>query len=563
MSRAVLAFLGRAERGSAVADVAARRGLAPVAVEPDLLLFAGGGIAASQLPDGTRLLGEIFSLSGATCFASSDGWGDYLAFSREGSGQRITRAPLTGMPLYWALYEGGVLCGSDLEILAPLLPDTRIDWEFIAQSLVHINLRTDRTGIGGLAELLAGTSLRFDGSAVAVTPVWSPWDHVAKADPRGVSELAPELERRIIKSVGQWSASRDPILLELSGGLDSSIVGAALAANGREFTAITFVTPGADGDERHYARRVAEHLGIKLAEMPHDETGIDLVALPAYPLPRPGAYSALGGIDRAFCDAVRDPDVAIFGGIGGDNIFEFDGTVAPILDAFDTFGLGARSFSVLRDISRAGGATIWEAARLARRARRAGPRLAWRRDVDYLNPAALPARPFPHPWDEGAAAASQAKRNHVHSLRRIVDFLDRPGRWHSRDVVTPLLSQPVVELCLSIPGWTWFTGGRDRAVARAAFASRLPAEIVWRRGKGRLESLCGAAYLEQRGALRELLVGGRLAERGLLDLPRIEAYLRRDLVEGDFDYFRLIEIGDIERWVRATEAGFGPSIDQR
>ncbi|WP_337180530.1 asparagine synthase C-terminal domain-containing protein [Sphingopyxis granuli] len=563
MRRTFLAFLGPAERGSAVADIAARCGLAPVAVAPDLLLFVGDGIATSQLPDGTRLLGEIFSLSGATCSAPAEGWGNYLAFSREDSGQRITRAPLTGMPIYWARYDDGVLCGSDLEILTPLLPDTKIDWDFIAQSLVHINLRTDRTGVGGLSELLAGTRLDFDGRSVAVTPVWSPWDHVEKADPRGVSELAPELERRIIKGVDRWSASRHSVLLELSGGLDSSIVGAALAASGTEFSAITFVTPGADGDERYYARRVAEHLGIELVEMPHDATGIDLVALPTYPLPRPGAYSALGGIDRAFCDVVRDPDVSIFGGIGGDNIFEFDGTVAPILDAFDTFGLGSRSVGVLRDIARAGGATIWEAARLARRARRAGPRLAWRRDVDYLNPGALPAQAFPHPWDEGAAAASQAKRNHVHSLRRIVDFLDRPGRWHGRDVVTPLLSQPVVELCLSIPSWTWFTGGRDRAVARAAFASHLPAEIVWRRGKGRLESLCGAAYLAQRGALRELVLGGRLAERGLLDLPRIEAYLRRDLVERDFDYFRLIEIGDIERWVRAAEAGFGPSIDQR
>jgi asparagine synthase (glutamine-hydrolysing) len=108
-----------------------------------------------------------------------------------------------------------------------------------------------------------------------------------------------------------------------------------------------------------------------------------------------------------------------------------------------------------------------------------------------------------------------------------------------------------------------FTGGRDRAVARAAFSSHLPADIVWRRGKGRLESLCGAAYLAQREALRELLLGGRLAEQGLLDRPRIEAYLGRDLVEGDFDYFRLIEIGDVERWVRAAEAGFAPSFDQR
>lgn len=563
MNRGILAYLGPAERGGRVAAAAEERGLAPAAVSPEFLLFVGEGMSHARLSDGSILLGDIFSLSGATCSAPADGWGNFLAFARHGRRSGIVRAPLTGMPLYWTRHQDGVICGSDLEVLRPLLAPCEVDWEFIAQSLVHINLRADRTGVVGLTELLAGTRLDFEDGRITVTSLWSPWDHVARADRRGVSDLAPILERHIIGSVGKWSTGRDQILLELSGGLDSSIVAAALSASGADFSAITFVTPGADGDERYYARRIAEHLGIALKEMMHDERGIDLVALPDVLLPRPGAYSALGGIDRAFVRTVPDERIAIFGGIGGDNIFGFDGTVAPFLDAFATFGISARSFGILRDIARAGGATIWEAARLAWRAKRAGPRLAWRRDIDYLNPAALPDQAFPHPWDEGAAGASQAKRNHVHSLRRIVDFLDRPGRWHGRDMVTPLLSQPVVEFCLSIPSWTWFTGGRDRAVARAAFDRHLPAEIVWRRGKGRLESLCGAAYLAQRGALRELLLGGRLAERGLLDLPRIEAYLARDLVEGDFDYFRLIEIGDIERWVRAAEAGFGASLDQR
>ena len=108
-------------------------------------------------------------------------------------------------------------------------------------------------------------------------------------------------------------------------------------------------------------------------------------------------------------------------------------------------------------------------------------------------------------------------------------------------------------------------GGRDRAVARAAFASRLPPEVVWRRGKGRLDSLCTASYLRQRGALADLLLGGRLAERGLLDKPAIETYLAHDLVEGDFAYFRLLEIADVERWVRSVEASplMGPSSRQR
>lgn len=565
MSRGVLAALGDHADTADVARAAERSGLTAVALAPGHVIYAGDAIPVRTMADGALVFGDIFSRSGATCQSPSDGWGNYLAFSHEGSVHRVDRAPITGMPLYWARRGDSIICATDLALLDGLLPRAALDWEFVAQALTFINLRTDRTGLTALRELLPGMRLAFDGHEAGITPLWSPWTYVAKASFLGVAEFAPELERRVIASVKSWSASRGDILLELSGGLDSSIVAAALAAAGANCSAITFVTPGADGDERHYARAVAAHCGFDLVEMAHDDAGVDLIAPPAILGPRPGAYSVLGGIDRAFEGAVPGRGGSVFGGIGGDNIFEFDGTVAPINDAFDTFGISRRSFEALRDGARSGGATIWEAARLAYRARRKGARRGWRRDTQYLLEDALPDRAFAHPWDEGADIVSQAKRNHVESLRRILDFLDRPERWHGRDVVAPLLSQPVVELCLAIPSWTWFTGGRDRAVARAAFARRLPAEIVWRRGKGRLESMCAAAYLRQRRGLRELLLGGRLASRGLLDLPAIEAYLDRDLVEGDFDYFRLIEIADVERWVRAVESSsfLRPSLDQR
>src|SRR3546814_1384247 len=91
------------------------------------------------------------------------------------------------------------------------------------------------------------------------------------------------------------------------------------------------------------------------------------------------------------------------------------------------------------------------------------------------------------------------------------------------------------------------------------------AEVVWRHGKGRMEAICAPAYLRQRSQLRDLLLGGRLAELAMLDRPAIEDYLARDLADGEFDYFRLIEIGDVESWVRAVVSGaaFGPSFTQR
>lgn len=559
-----LGFLGDVECTSDIAAAAERGGLGAIDVSPGRILFATEDIAVRRDPDGTIFLGDCFpSRTRGTRWPTD--WGNYVAFGARGSELFVNRASLTGMPAYWSRRSGGLVVASEAGAVQTLAGPPEIDWDYVAASLAYINLRCAQTGLSAVQELLPGTSLAFDGQAVSVRPTWTPWDHVSARFSGNFSEAASELQRRIVECVAAWSAMRRDILVELSGGLDSSIVTAALRAANADFSAITFATPDAEGDERIFARAVASRCELELAEVEHDDRWIDLIGLPETISARPGAYSVLSGLDRAFADTVPDHARPICGGIGGDSVFQFDTTVAPILDSVGRFGPSRRAFTTMRDVAKASGATIWEAARLSWRAHRAGPRLGWRRDLTYLVEAAMPDRPPSHPWDAGAEGVSQAKRNHVESIRRILDFVDRPGRWQGRDVFAPLLSAPVVEFCLSVPSDYWYAGGRNRAVARAAFADHLPAEIVWRQGKGRMEALCAAAYLRQRSLLRDLLLGGRLAERGLLDAPAIEAYLKRDLADGEFDYFRLIEIGDTERWVRAVESGvsFGSSLAQR
>lgn len=551
MRRGLLAFAGACPGGFAAA--ADRHDLRRVETRGGLNLYAGRALQVRRLADGAIVVGDIFPRGTTATHSPADGWGNFLGFSPRASTLRVERAPLTGSPLYWSARDGGTLMTSHLALIENL-SDFAIDWEFVAHSLAYRNLRTERTGLLGWQELLPGSRLLIEDGRPRVEQTWSPWRHVADPNPLPKSAVAPGLDQRLLDAVAAWVEGRSDIVIELSGGLDSSMVTAALSETDANMSAINFVTPGADGDERHFARAVSALCDIALLEVTHEPREVELTAPPAHRHFRPGAYAVLGGIDQAFNEAIGDRQVSIFGGIGGDNVFGFDSTVAPILDAAAQFGLGGRTFRAMRDVARAANASLWDAARLSWRAWRKGPRPHWERNLTFLAPDHIPVCPFVHPWDEGAKSASPAKRNHVEAIRRILDFLDRPERWYDRDVVAPLLSQPVVEYCLQIPSWTWISGGRDRAVARAAFANRLPPEVVWRRGKGRIESLCVAAFLSQRPALRDLLLGGGLASRGLLDLAAIEAYFARDNLNGNFDYFRLLEIADVERWVRSVEA---------
>ncbi len=546
MNRGLLAALGDPGLVARVNGAARVYGLKRIEFDRDFHLFAGPGLHRERVGDGAVILGECFPPLSGSCDAGS-GWGSWLSFRLTASGSLgVARAALTGLPLYWASCDAGLVFFSHLELALAAGIAPSLDIDFLRHQLAYQNLRTERTGIVDVRELLPGMSLAVSNRDVKISCDWSPWRFAALAHSRGSAAL--EIEHTIDACVAAWAASRPEILLELSGGLDSSIVAAALSASGARFGAINVATSSPDGDERRYARAVAACLGIGVAEVLHAPGIGDLTHPPAFPSPRPSSFGALLGVDTALGSAAS-AGASLFSGIGGDNVFALNRSVAPVLDALQLRGPGQTALLSLVDLARLANVSVWHALRLCMRQWRRGTPATWPRGEDYVPPGALASEPFSHPWDAGAHQAPYGKRLQVQAIRRILDFLDRPARWYDRDVVAPLLSQPVVELCLSIPSWDWIAGGHDRAAARAAFANRLPSEVAWRRGKGRLETMCAQIFIGQRATIRELLLEGRLAREGLVDRERAEAYLARDRIDGDYDYFRLLELADIERWI--------------
>ncbi|OWQ94308.1 hypothetical protein CDQ91_15055 [Sphingopyxis witflariensis] len=568
MERGLVGSFGGPALAARVAAAAARHGLARIAGFRDFHLFAGRGLAIDQRDTDGIIVGERFAGSGCDRCSSPD-WGSWLSFTAPSRGHlHAARAALTGLPLYWVRCGDGLLLFSHLALALDAGLSLRLDVDFVRHLLAYNNLRTERTGIAGVQELLPGTSLSSscvgDLFRCDVRCDWSPWPFAATAHPRGTA--AHEVERMVDLCVAAWASSRPTILVELSGGLDSSIVAASLSQWGSRVAAVNVATSSPDGDERRYARAVAARLDIELAETLYSADNCDLTRPPAFPSPRPASFAVLDGIDAALGAAASAAGTAsLFSGIGGDNVFALTRSVAPLLDAVRARGPGVTALRALADLARVGNVSLWRALRLSGRQWRSGTEARWPRDESYAVSGALPREAFLHPWDAGIDKVPYGKRLQVQAIRRIMDFLDRPARWYDRDVVAPLLSQPLVELCLSIPSWEWIAGGHDRAVARAAFADRLPAEVAWRRNKGRLETMCAQLFLAQRDALTELLLEGRMAREGLLDRDRIETYLARDGIEGDYDYFRLLEFVDLERWIASLPwtSGSVPSFAQR
>ncbi|MBN8843580.1 MAG: hypothetical protein J0H88_10060 [Sphingomonadales bacterium] len=266
---------------------------------PNLALFAGKGIGIALRDPGRLVLGDCFEDSASTA------WGNYLELmADQAEGLTISRAPITGMPLYWLEAAGGVLLFSHLELIEGLDVALSVDEEYLRYLLSFSNFRTARTGLSGAQELLPGTALILGRGIPATETFWSPWPHARGRV--GESDAPMLLEQRIRACVTAWANSRDSIVVELSGGLDSSIVAAALAQGGHTFSAATIATASPDGDERRFARAVAKSCGIDLVEYVHGDAVLDLTAGPAFLAPRPATYGVLAGIDAALGSATNE-----------------------------------------------------------------------------------------------------------------------------------------------------------------------------------------------------------------------------------------------------------------
>jgi len=491
-------------------------------------------------------------------------WGDYVAIAAEPDATpgetRIVaaRSPSGGFHAFRARCDGLTFLSSHIEPLCGLgIATPKIDPDFLAHHLAFSHLHTGATGIAGVDEILPGTSATETALGCERQTLWSPWSFTAPG--RRIEDFgaaAHGVREAVLQSLAALVEPGARVALELSGGLDSSIVAAALTHAGRSAVGINLVTPGGEGDERPYARAVAAKAGIGLVEMPV-EGEIDLTRVEPRVEARPGMLAMLRLADQSFAKAGCDEAVTAFvNGTGGDCVFCSLGTSAPAADRLRAHGIGPGFVRTVSDVARVHDSHIWAVARMAiRRARRPRPMPVWPRNAHFLNDARLPAGPAFHPWLDEPPGTPGGTRAHVHAILASYAHLDGYGRHAVAPSLFPLLSQPVVEACLSVPSWLWVTGGRDRAVARAAFRDELPSIVIERRTKGGMDAFCARIFELNRERLRPFLLDGAVASADLLDRAAVEAYLARPFANRDRLFYHLLPIIDTELWARALVAG--------
>jgi asparagine synthase (glutamine-hydrolysing) len=481
-------------------------------------------------------------------------WGSYVALLPRADEVHLLRDPSGSLPCYSWQGTDLLAFASDAELMMAAGMPVSIDWQFLISHYFSAGLPSERTALLGLKEVMRGHSVPCLARDEEGKILWNPWTYTDNPMRWPREEQVERLNRIVHASTKALCSPYKRPILCISGGLDSSIVGATLQASGIKFSGITVSTQDPDGDERHYARSACASFGVELDEAWYEMRDVDFGRSTSAHLPRPvGRIHALA-YDAALlrAAATRHADVIAMGN-GGDNIFASSYSAAPIVDRLLSEGAGGGVFATIHDLCRLTGASMIEASAAAYRLWRHGGRAYhWRPDPLFLTSGAVEVATtlgYFHPWLEAPESALPGKSRHIASLLRIQQHLDGYERHSYPALVNPLMSQPMLEFCLSIPTWDWIAGGRDRSVARQAFARHLPKEIVHRSSKSGPDAFCEAILTERRAEIRERLMDGHLARQGILDPAALEEVLFDHRPNIGVAHARIMAFLDAEAWI--------------
>jgi len=453
-------------------------------------------------------------------------------------------------PLYYSLRGGSLWFASEVKcILAAGGSARAIDPIGVDQLLTFEYTASPTTLFLDVRKLPPGSWLTLSGGKLLQGRFWS-LPAVAPAPVRDVRELTEEVRATVLAAVRRQLASDVPLGAFLSGGIDSSILVAAMTAVSPT-PPLTFSIGFGDPtySELRHARAVAAHCGTRH----HEE-----ILTPDYLSLLPEVISQL---DQPIADFSVFPTLLVarmarrrvtvaLGGDGGDELF----------GGYDTYRadrLSARLLDWQPASLRA--AAEWLARGLPLGRGKRGLANELRR---FLEGATLPSDWQHLRW---MVFLREAQRSHLytHEFRaqvagateRVVrtaiedcgadrltaqmrcdlrlylpeDILakvDAMSMATSLEARVPYLDNEVVDLALSIPSRLKVRGGARKWILKRAFAGMLPPAVLRRGKEGFSMPMKHWLTHEWNGLMHELLSPASLAADGLFDARYVERMMR-------------------------------------
>ncbi len=427
----------------------------------------------------TEVLLQAYAYWGKDCLSRLNG---IYAFAVWDSAQRIlflARDRVGVKPLFYYLYDGGILFASEIKsLLAHPYVKPVLDEEGAASLLMLGPARKGGAGVfQGIREFLPGEYGIFADGRLEKRIYWS---LIARPHTETLPETMEHLRFLLTDSIERQLVSDVPLCTFLSGGLDSSLISAVAARKykreGRQLNTYSvdykdnrknFVASAFQPDEdAPWIVKMSEHIGSA-----HTNVVIDSPQLADALIPSMEARDLPGMADvdsslYLFCEEVKKRFTVAVSGECADEIFcGYPWYHKPEL-------LNAEGFPWARSTSQRAGLLRKELSE------KIDP-------AEYVNRAAAETAAKASILDSDSDRERAVRRmfmlNFYWFMQTLLDRKDRCSMAHGLEVRVPFCDHRIAEYAYNIP-WEMKTfGGREKGLVRKISEEFLPYDVVWRK----------------------------------------------------------------------------------
>lgn len=474
-------------------------------------------------------------------------WGRYVAFINDPTrgAKLVIRDPMGGLPCFICKVGGVSVAFSCLEdCLSTGMFQFTLNWQHVAARVALGGWDMPDTGLQQCRELRPGRRMQLSRGREVQRELWSRSAVAARGTLDDLDLAADQLRAMTQSCTNSWASCYDSALVDISGGLDSSIVAACLARapSKPRVTALKFHDAYTQPGETRRAQLVADHVGYELVDIDIQHQAIPVARLMAADL------SVDLDLDVGVCEVLDARNhlarergaAATFNGNPGDVLFGASTKEFGVLDYVHRHGFDNRVLKIALDVALMTDRSWW--SMVAEGLRK--PQPMSERDLAKIT---MEVRKLPsdrarqavvekidlYCASAVAAGAPPGTSEFLSSFTRGMQYYNHFGTALKGGSAEPepvyvLRSQPLVELCLRIPPYIKNAGGRERWVARQAFINAIPTQITSTFWKDPAPNCGQITLLQSMATFREFLNDGMLMKQHLLD----EGKLREALAVG-------------------------------
>jgi asparagine synthase (glutamine-hydrolysing) len=463
----------------------------------------------------------------------------------------LARDPLGVKPLYWWTDGDALLFASEIKALLrhPALRSRRVNRSGIAQVLVTRYVSRPATLFEGVSRLPEGSCMVIDARRDAPPAPRRYWDVQFRPEPMLLDDAVSQLDALLKRTVDQQLMSDVPLGVQLSGGVDSSLVVALMETLRRErgdpqplkTFSVGFDVPGFS--ELAYAGQVARRYGTK-----HHEIHVGfrdfaealplLVWLYDEPMGQPPAIPTY-----LMCREAKKHVTVMLCGEGADELFGGYSKYVfeQLATALDWLPATARE-GLLRGMAR----VPFHDGRLRRLAEILSigdrPRrfASWYGGFDTTAQGGMLSAAMRREVGDGglervfgdivaACDGGGALERFLYCdlhTRLVDDILvkgDRMSMGAGIEARVPFLDHRVVEFAARLPASLKVSGLRSKIVLKRLAERYVPADAIYRRKIGFVVPLARWFAGPWRGLLRDVLLSPRCLERGYYEPNAVRA----------------------------------------